>query len=39
MDNDAAEPYDIGQDLGLPAQVMADNTQSLLCRMKNIGDK
>ena len=29
MDNDAAEPYDIGQDLGLPAQVMPDNVQSL----------
>ena len=29
MDNDAAEPYDIGQDLGLPAQVMADNIQTI----------
>ena len=29
MDNDAAEPYDIGQDLGLPAQVMADNMQTI----------
>ena len=30
MDNDAAEPYDIGQDLGLPAQVMADNIQTIM---------
>ena len=29
MDNDAAEPYDIGQDLGLPAQVMADSIQTI----------
>ena len=29
MDNDAAEPYDIGQDLCLPAQVMADNMQTI----------
>ena len=29
MDNDAAEPYDIGQYLGLPAQVMADNMQTI----------
>ena len=28
-DNDAAEPYDIGQDLGLPAQVMADSIQTI----------
>ena len=29
MDNDAAEPYDIGQDLGLPARVMADSIQTI----------
>ena len=29
IDNDAAEPYDIGQDLGLPAQVMADSIQTI----------
>ena len=29
MDNDAAEPYDIGQDLGLPAQVMSDSIQTI----------
>ena len=29
MDNSAAEPYDIGQDLGLPAQVMPDNFQPI----------
>ena len=29
VDNDAAEPYDIGQDLGLPAQIVADNVQSI----------
>ena len=29
MDNGAAEPYDIGQDLGLPAQVMANSIQSI----------
>ena len=29
MDNSAAEPYDIGQDLGLPAQVVPDNFQPI----------
>ena len=29
MDSGAAEPYDIGQDLGLPAQVMADSIQTI----------
>ena len=29
VDNSAAEPYDIGQDLGLPAQVTPDNFQPI----------
>ena len=29
MDNDAAEPYDIGQDLGLPAQVIINGIQTI----------
>ena len=29
MDNDAAEPYDIGQDLGLPAQVITNSIQTI----------
>ena len=32
MDNYAAEPYDIGQDLDLPAQVMPDNFQPITMR-------